>query len=222
MTGATVHIVDDDGQVRDALAAMAEHAGFLVRAHATAEAFLAQAALDDAGCVVVDVNLPGLDGLGLLERIGQCDTDLPVIVISGESRVAPAVAALKAGAVDFLEKPVDRAAFTRCLADALARRRRLTEQRQAVALAQCRADRLSEREGDVMRLITAGASNQEAARRLGISVRTVENHRARVMEKMGATTLADLIRQALRLEDTAPARWASSPPAGGELTPSPR
>ncbi len=219
MTGATVHIVDDDGQVRDALAAMAEHAGFLVCAHATAEAFLAKAALNDAGCVVADVNLPGLDGLGLLERIGRCDTDLPVIVISGEGRVAPAVAALKAGAVDFLQKPVDRAAFTRCLADALARRRRLAEQRQAVALAQRRADRLSERERDVMRLITAGASNQEAASRLGISVRTVENHRARVMQKMNATTLADLIRQALRLEDVAPTRWA---PAGGELTPSPR
>ena len=222
MTGATVHIVDGDVQVREALAAMAEHAGFLVRAHPTAEAFLAQAALDDAGCVVADVNLPGLDGLGLLERIGQCDTDLPVIVISGESRVAPAVAALKAGAVDFLQKPVGRGAFIRCLADALARRRRLAEQRRAVALAQRCADRLSERERDVMRLITAGASNQEAARRLGISVRTVENHRARVMEKMGATTLADLIRQALRLEDTAPARWAPSAPAGGELTLSPQ
>ncbi len=222
MTGATVHIVDDDGQVRDVLAAMAEHAGFLVRAHATAEAFLAQAALDDAGCVVADVNLPGLDGLGLLERIGRCDPDLPVIVISGEGRVAPAVAALKGGAVDFLQKPVDRAAFTRRLADALARRHRLAELRRATALAQRRAERLSERERDVMRLITAGASNQGAARRLGISVRTVENHRARVMEKMGAATLSDLIRQALRLEDAVAVRRASFAVAGGELTPSPQ
>ncbi len=222
MTGATVHIVDDDGRARDALAAMAEHAGFLVRAHATAEAFLAQAALDDAGCVVADVNLPGLDGLGLLERIGRCDRDLPVIVISGEGRVAPAVAALKAGAVDFLQKPVDRAAFTRCLAEALARRHRLAELRQAVAMTQRRAERLSERERDVMRLITAGASNQEAARRLGISVRTVENHRARVMEKMGAATLSDLIRQALRLEDAAAVRRVSPVAPGGELTPSPQ
>lgn len=196
---ATVHIVDDDEMVRDCLADMAQDAGYPVRTHATAEAFLAAAALSDAGCVVVDVNLPGMDGLDLMDRIGGRDPDLPVIVVSGAGKVGPAVAAMKGGAFDFIQKPVTREAFARCLAAASDHRRARLAERRALERLQLLAARLSDREWAVMTLITAGASNHEAAARLGISVRTVENHRARVMEKMGASNLSELIRLALKL-----------------------
>lgn len=209
VSGATVHIVDDDDLVRDCLSAMAEDAGFSVRAHATAEAFLADTArndltLSDAGCVVVDVNLPGMDGLDLMDRIAGRDPDLPVIVVSGAAKVAPAVTAMKNGALDFIQKPVTRTAFARCLAEACDRRRARADERRDLNLLRARAERLSDREWTVMALITEGAANHEAAARLGISVRTVENHRARVMDKMGASNLSELIRLALRLGDAPP------------------
>lgn len=205
VTLATVHIVEDDELVRDCLSAMAEDAGYTVRAHATAEAFLADTArvdpaLADAACVVVDVNLPGMDGLDLMGRIAGRDPDLPVIVVSGAAKVAPAVAAMKGGALDFIQKPVTRSAFARSLAEACDRRRSGVAARRDLALLRVRAERLSDREWSVMTLITEGAANHEAAARLGISVRTVENHRARVMDKMGASNLSELIRLALRLE----------------------
>lgn len=195
----TIHIVDDDAQVRACLADMAADAGYLPLTHATAEAFLAEAEVASAGCVVVDLNLPGIDGLDLMGRIAGRDPDLPVIMVSGAGLVAEAVAALKGGALDFIQKPVRPAAFARSLAEAAERRRQRAETRQTHALLLARAERLSHRERQVMTMITDGLSNNEAAAALGISARTVENHRARVMEKMGAANLSELIRQTLRL-----------------------
>ncbi len=199
MTGATIHIVDDDGRVLDILAAMAEDAGYRVRTHLSAEAFLRDVALEEAGCLVADVNLPGIDGLDLMGRVARRDPDLPVIVVSGAGRVAPAVAALKGGAVDFMQKPVERKAFVNALGDALHRRRQQNAARRIHDQTRDHASLLSDREWEVMGMITEGASNQETAKALGISVRTVENHRARVMEKMDARTLSDLVRMSLRL-----------------------
>lgn len=202
---ATVHIVDDDPVARDGLAAMAQDAGYPVRAHATAEAFLAAlgkggASLADAGCVVVDIHLPDMDGLDLMDQIAGRDPDLPVIVVGGAGKVAPAVAAMKGGALDFIEKPVTRDAFARCLTEAGDRRRARVVERRVLDRLRERASRLSHRERSVMALIADGAANHEAAARLGISVRTVENHRARVMDKMGASNLSELIRLTLKLD----------------------
>ena len=237
MTGVTIHIVDDDGLVLEILAAFAEEAGYHVRTHLTAEAFLSEVVIEEAGCVVADVNLPGIDGLDLMRRVAARDPDLPVIVVSGAARVAPAVAALKGGAMDFLQKPVARAVFARSLADALDRRVARAAARCSRDQARNRARRLSGREWEVMRLITDGASNQACAGRLGISVRTVENHRARVMEKMGASSLSDLIRKVLALAEADRAQWEGQrvfkaaddnayrrvrAEGGGETTPTPR
>jgi len=205
----TIHIVDDDALVRECLADMAAEAGYDAHTHATAEDFLARAEVANAGCVVVDLCLPGIDGLALMGRIAGRDPDLPVIMVSGAGQVAHAVAALKGGAVDFIQKPIRPAAFARSLAEAAERRRQRAEARHALSLLHRRAERLSDRERQVMTLITDGLSNNETAATLGISVRTVENHRARVMDKMGAANLSELIRLALRLgESEADARVA--------------
>ncbi|MGA0601665.1 response regulator transcription factor [Caulobacter sp. KR2-114] len=195
----TIHIVDDDALVRECLADMAMDAGYAALTHATAEDFLADAEVASAGCVVVDLNLPGIDGLDLMDRIAGRDPDLPVIMVSGAGKVAQVVAALKGGAVDFIQKPVRAAAFAQSLAEAAKRRRQRADARDSLARLRERAQRLSHRERQVMALITDGLSNNAVAAALGISVRTVENHRARVMDKMGAANLTDLIRQTLRL-----------------------
>ena len=195
----TIHIVDDDALVRECLADMAADAGFATLTYATAEDFLAEAEVAKAGCVVVDLHLPGIDGLDLMDRIAGRDPDLPVIMVSGAGKVSHAVAALKGGALDFIQKPVRAAAFARCLTEAAEQRRQRAEARAARARVRARAELLSERERQVMDLIADGLSNNEAAAALGISVRTVENHRARVMDKMGAANLSELIRQTLSL-----------------------
>lgn len=205
----TVHIVDDDALVRECLADMAADAGYATLTHATAEAFLANAEVASACCVVVDLHLPGIDGLDLMDRIARRDPDLPVILVTGAGKVSHAVAALKGGALDFIQKPVRAATFARCLAEAAQQRRERARARETEARVRALVERLSERERQVMALVVEGLSNNEAAAALGISVRTVENHRARVMEKMGAANLSELIRQTLSLgEATASAARA--------------
>lgn len=195
----TIHIVDDDALVRECLADMAADAGYAALTHATAEDFLAEAEVASAGCVVVDLHLPGIDGLDLMDRIAGRDPDLPVIMVSGAGKVAHAVAALKGGALDFIQKPVRAAAFAQCLAEAAEHRRQRAQARETEAQVRARVERLSDRERQVMTLVADGLSNNEAATTLGISVRTVENHRARVMDKMGAANLSELIRLTLSL-----------------------
>jgi len=194
-----VHIIDDDQAIRRSLTMLAEAAGHVVRSHPDAESFLSRLDPDAVGCVVTDVRMPGLGGLELLQRLGDIAADLPVVVITGHGDVPMAVAALKAGAADFIEKPFDSAAFLGAVRDALRRRAAAGEARRQAEVLRARRALLTERERAVMDLVAEGLSNAETAAKLEISIRTVENHRARVMEKMDARTLSDLVRMALRL-----------------------
>lgn len=191
-----VHVVDDDRAVRDSLSFLLDIAGYRVVPHESAEHFLAAAALDGPGCAVVDVRMPGMSGMELQQELNRRQATLPVVVITGHADVAMAVAALKAGAIDFIEKPFDDEVLLAAVRSAIDRGRRnlhLVDLRQ-------RLTRLTDREREVMGRIVAGHANKVIGATLGISIRTVEIHRARVMEKMAARSLSELVRMALALE----------------------
>ena len=199
---STIFAADDDEAVLDSLRLLLEGHGYAVACFASGEALLAALEAPDAApdCAVVDVRLPGLSGLELQQRLHQRNEELPVIIITGHGDIDMAVRALKAGAFDFIEKPFDDRRLLDSLADALAgviRRKAATE--TVTALSANWAE-LSERQRQVRRLVADGMANKEIATRLGISPRTVEIYRAKVMEKMGARNLAELVRMALALE----------------------
>lgn len=186
----TVHLVDDDDGVRDSLAFLLETAGFVVRPYASAGALLRDGPPAQPGCVITDVHLPDIDGLELQQRLAATGCALPVIIITGHGDVPMAVRALKAGAVDFLEKPFADDALLKAVGHAVAAS-------VAAYAASTRLTRLTAREREVLAALLAGQANKEIARDLGVSPRTVEVHRARVMEKMGAASLPELIHAAL-------------------------
>lgn len=205
MKPALVHIVDDDPAIGRALALLAKSAGLEAMSHTSAEAFLATFDPETAGCVVTDARMPGMSGLELQRALKLRRAAVPVIVITGQGAVSMAVEALQAGAVDFIEKPFDDQVFLASVRRALAAAQRAAQVRRADAAVARRAAQLSAREREVMDLIVNGLSSPAVAQKLGISVRTVETHRARVMEKMGARGLADLVRLSMRLAAAEPA-----------------
>lgn len=201
----TVFVADDDEAVLDSLRLLLESSGLTVACFASGEALLT--ALGEGGaaptpdCAVVDVRLPGLSGLELQQQLRQSERDLPVILITGHGDIEMAVRAIKAGAFDFIEKPFADSRLLDSIAAATAgaaRRRMETEGTSALA---ARRTELSERQRQVMDLVVDGLVNKEIASRLGISSRTVEIYRARVMGKMGARNLAELVRMALMLDN---------------------
>ena len=200
-SSSIVHIVDDDDAIRRALTMLARSAGYEARAYESGEAALAALTADSAGCVVTDVRMPGISGLDLQSALRARGVELPVIVITGHGDVPMAVRALKQGASDFIEKPFDDEAFLSAIAQATTAGAKAAELRGARADVAARVAQLTLREREVMNLVVQGLSNHLAAETLNISVRTVENHRARVMEKMGARGLSDLVRLVLKLED---------------------
>ncbi len=189
-----VYIVDDEAAVRDALHLLLKREPFTVEACASAEDFLARPLAECHGCVIVDVRMPGTDGLQLQEELARRGIALPVIFLTGHGDIPMSVRAIKGGAVDFLTKPVGAERLLSAIHAALAESGRLrahtTGSRQA---ASCMA-LLTAREREVMLLALAGHANKEIARRLGISHRTVEIHRAHIMRKTGAANLLDLAR----------------------------
>lgn len=194
-----VHIVDDDEAFRDSLVWLIEAADHRVRAHASAEAFLAQCRPTMAGCLVVDVRMPGLSGLELNDRLHEMGIDLPTIVVTGHGDVPMAVEAFRKGAVDFVEKPLDDAYILSRIDLCLARdreRRRLEGRNRTL---EARLATLSAREREVMDCVVAGKLNKQIADILDISIKTVEVHRSRVMEKMQVTTVAELVRISLEM-----------------------
>ena len=200
----TVHVVDDDAAVRRSLERLLDTAGFRVVSYDSSSAFLEAARGLSAGCVLLDIQMPGVDGLEVQARLNRLGVRLPVIVMTAHGDVARAVQAMKAGAVDFLEKPFDDETLLNGIEAALARAGRRVGDREAVEAAQ-RIATLSPREREVLDGLVAGRPNKVIAFDLGISVRTVEVHRARMMERLGTRKLADAVRLAV-LAKLAPPR----------------
>ncbi len=187
----TVVVVDDDDAVRDSLQVLLESAGFTVEAFASPVEFLASPAPGRAGCLVVDVRMPEMDGIQVQETLNAGNNQLPVIVMTGHADVPLAVRAMKAGAVDFVEKPFDDEVMIETVRRALQIRPAANPE-----LVQ-RIAQLTPREREVLEGLMAGHANKVIAYELDISPRTVEIHRARVMEKMQARSLSQLVRMAL-------------------------
>lgn len=196
-TEATVFIADDDAAVRDSLRVLLEVAGYKVRSFASGKDFLAAVESSDKGCLIVDVRMPEIGGIEVQERLRVERIALPVIVITGHGDVPLAVRAMKAGAIDFVEKPFSEDAIRAAVERAFEISRREQEAGVEAADAMARISRLSERERDVLRLLVAGKSNKVIAHELAISPRTVEIHRARVMEKTRVRSLSELVLVAL-------------------------
>jgi FixJ family two-component response regulator len=189
-----VFVVDDDEAIRDSLKWLLESHGLSVRHYASPQAFLDACDSTLSGCLVLDVRMPDMSGLELHEKLGERGLTWPVVFITGHGDVPMAVSALKRGAVDFIEKPFRDGEMLdlirKCLATDAGQRQL---QRRNAALRE-RGASLTEREREVMKLIVGGHFNKEIAEQLGISVKTVEVHRGRVMEKMAARTVADLVQ----------------------------
>lgn len=198
-TDAPVHIVDDDLAVRQSLAFLLATDGLAVQVHDSATAFLA-AGTDRVGCIVTDVRMPDIDGVELLHRLRQRGRMPPVIVMTGHADVALAVEAMKAGAVDFVEKPFDDDVLLASIRSALARADRARTRDAKGDAMRARLAALSERERQVLEGLVAGKANKVIGLDLGISPRTVEIYRANVMSKMQAGSLSELVRLALIAE----------------------
>jgi FixJ family two-component response regulator len=190
----TVFVVDDDPAARRAIAWMLESVGRRVETFDCGEAFLQTHRPDRSGCLILDLRMPGMSGLTMLEELTRRGIGLPVIILTGYGEVAVAVEALQRGAVDFIEKPVDDARLQQCIDTAFAldaERRRRECLRHARIL---RIGRLTPREREVMSMVVAGKANKVVAYELGISEKTVESHRARMMSKLEVESLPDLVR----------------------------
>lgn len=194
---AQVHVVDDDQAVRDSLDFLLDSAGIGVRTYACAADFLAQAPSIRSGCILTDVRMPDIDGLALQRRLAELGSRLPVIVMTGHGDVPIAVEALKKGAKDFLEKPFDDEHLLRVVRDALIESEATRQRTEAADAIRVRLASLTPRERDVLDRLVAGGATKAIAKSLGTSPRTVEVQRARVMEKMGAHSLPDLVRMVL-------------------------
>lgn len=194
----TIFVVDDDEAVRDSLQAMLEAGGYAVETYATAEAFLAAYNPGRSGCALVDLRMPGMDGMALLERLVAEGSALPVIMVTGHADVPLAVKAMKAGAADFVEKPYANETILDAIARAVGRAQRGGGiVGVEAAMLNARIAELTPRERDVLEQLVIGHPNKIIAYELKISPRTVEIHRANLMKKMRADSLSHLVRMAL-------------------------
>lgn len=194
---ATVYVVDDDKAVRESLRWLLESVGLRVALYASADAFLTSYTPQMAGCLVVDVRLPGMSGLDLQQTLTHRGVRLPVIVITGHGDVPVAVRAMKAGAIDFIEKPFsDQTLLDRVRYGLELDARQRTQESEELRLRQ-RLSRLTPREREVMHMVVRGKLNKQIASDLGLSHKTIEVHRAHVMEKMEADSVAMLVRMAM-------------------------
>jgi FixJ family two-component response regulator len=191
--GATVYVVDDDDAVRSSLMRLLRAAGCQAEGFASAEDFLAQGPRSGAGCVLLDVQMPGMDGLQLLEAMAEAGIALPVVFLTGRGTIPMGVRAMKQGAVDFLVKPVVEEELFRALEAAVERQRSESSSRDMRAAIRARLGQLTARERQVLDGVVRGRLNKQIAYDLGISEKTVKAHRGKVMEKMAAHTVAELV-----------------------------
>jgi two-component system response regulator FixJ len=201
MPSQVVHVIDDDADVRQSLAFLLSTAGLAVRVHDSATSFLQVLPEVQDGCVVTDIRMPGMDGLQLQRRLIELKPGLPVIVMTGHGDVPLAVDAMKAGAIDFIEKPFDDETLLTAIRAALTRGARDSEREARNEAIRLRLKALSERERAVLQGLVSGKANKVIAYDLGISARTVEVYRANVMTKMQADSLSELVRMVLSVGD---------------------
>ncbi len=189
-----VFIVDDDPAVRDSLTLMLEQADISVQSFESGEAFLSACPLDYSGCIIIDVRMPEMNGMQLQEELSQRKIVLPIIFLTGHGDIPMSVRAIKAGAMDFLTKPVTREKLLSCVRSAIVESKKMMNEAAHNQVATSRLEKLTEREREVMALAVQGHSNKEIASCLNISHRTVEIHKSKIMHKTGAINLLDLAR----------------------------
>ena len=194
-----VFVIDDDPSVRRGLRRLLKSAGFEVQTFAAAGEFLAQTVPDVTGCIVLDVQMPGLGGLDLQRRLAEKNARLPIVFLTGHGDIPMAVRAMRAGAVDFMAKPFDSSELLNSVRKALAAHAAVRQTEAEVAAIRQRAESLSPREREVMALVVDGMANKETGSQLGVTEKTVKVHRARVMRKMQADSLAELVRLAEKI-----------------------
>ncbi|MES2012958.1 MAG: response regulator [Pseudomonadota bacterium] len=194
ISDAIVFIVDDEAAIRDSLTLMIAQENIAVKAYGSAESFLAACQAERFGCAVIDIRMPGMDGMQLQDALSKRNILMPVIFLTGHGDIPMSVKAMKAGAVDFLTKPVTRERLLNSVRAAIQESEKILQQSANHKDAQSRLAELTDREQDVMMLAIQGYPNKEIARHLGISHRTVEIHKSKIMFKTGATNLLDLAR----------------------------
>jgi two-component system, LuxR family, response regulator FixJ len=202
MSEWTVFVVDDDEGVRSGLSFLLRTAGYAVQTFSSATAFLDAFDVEQRGCLLLDIRMPHMTGLELQQELNQRRWRVPTIFITGHATVPNAIAALRAGAFDFIEKPLRDDALIETVARARRQEEIAHEENLQLAETQARAALLTPREREVLELVAAGEQNKSIARRLGISFRTVEIHRSHILEKMQARTISHLIRMAITLESS--------------------
>jgi FixJ family two-component response regulator len=193
---AMVHVVDDDASLRGALEGLFHSVGLVTQTYAAARDFLAKSPVDQPGCIVIDIRLPDMNGLDFQARLTEMGNRLPVVMMTGHGDISMSVRAMKRGAVDFLSKPFNDQDMLDAVMAAIERDRKRREVEGDLSQMQQRLQTLSPRELQVMQLVTCGKMNKQVAGDLGISEITVKIHRGAAMRKMGARTLADLVRMA--------------------------
>jgi len=214
---ATVYIVDDDPGVRRSLSRVLREEGFDVLAFESAEAFLTRPDMTSRGCLVLDVSLPGLDGLALQRRLSEAGQALPIVFLTGHGDIPMSVRAIKAGAVDFLTKPVASEALLASVRAAIEQDDAVRQADAETAVLVRRFDSLTAREREVLAALIEGKLNKQIAGDLGVVEQTVKFHRARIMQRMGARTVAELMHMAAKLDmrSADSAASTSSPGAKG-------
>lgn len=194
ITYPTVFIIDDDDSVRKSLARLLATANIQTESYASAEAFLARKNSTGIGAIILDIRMPGLDGIQLHEQLIEQDNNLPIIFLSGHADIATSVSAMRRGAMHFLTKPVDDEMLLQAVQEAIVRHVEINNDIAMQTEIRAKMDTLTERELEILRYVTSGATNKQIARQLDIVEKTVKVHRAHVMEKLGAASIVDLVR----------------------------